>query len=381
MWKTGLPKLAPVALKLLQTYKSQKPNTNWRWGTFDQPNFKVIKIMKTLSVLVITAALTSPLFASSGHEANSAVTPPVVAVQTSKATIQSVPIYAQASGTVRSRHYAVLSPKITGEIVSTRVVTGQSVQTDEILAEISALEIQSRVQGALAAKNKAERDLQREQSLLKSNSSTSELVADLEAQLAMAEATLKEATTMLSHAQIKAPFDGVITRKYANTGDLAIQGNPLFELEDLGNLRVEANVSERVGSTLKLNTQVNIQVAGSQEPLVGTVEEIAPAADPQTRTFPIKIALDKAVDLKSGLFAKVSIPVDSVETVLVDKAAVSLWGQIERVFIVAEGKLALRIIKTGKSFGNKVEVLTGLSGNETLAIGSPAQLIDGAIVE
>ena len=312
---------------------------------------------------------------SAAHEAN-----PVNIVKTT-ATIETVDLFSEATGTVRSRNRASIAPKVTGQITEITVVPGQSITKDELLVKISALEISSKLQSAQATMDKVRRDLQREQELLESNASTPEVVNDLKDQFRIAQATVKEAETMLSYTEVRAPFDGVVTRKYANEGDLALPGHPLLEIENPESLRVEADIPEVIAIRLQVGAKIDIEVAGADSVITGAIEEIAPAADPVSRTFPVKISLPKNTGLKSGQFAKVRIPSKTIKTVLADQDAVSRWGQIERVFVVQDNHLRMHIVKTGSRYGDKVEILSGLTGGETLAIRVDQPLVDGSPIK
>ncbi len=340
--------------------------------------------LKTLRLLPLLAL--PALFSSCGggssedHSAASKHLEPV-SVETTQASRETIQLSNETTGTVRSKNRASIAPKVTGEIAEIHVITGQKVEKNELLVKISALEITSKLQSAQASVDKVRRDLKREQDLLESGASTPEMVNDLKDQLRITEAMKSEAETILSYTEIRAPFGGVITRKYANEGDLALPGNQLLEIEDLSSLRIESDVPEALGVGLEIGTEIEVYIAGIDGPLVGKVEEIAPAADPVSRTFPAKISLPNHPTLKSGQFAKVRIPTGSVEAILVNKGAISNWGQIERVFVIEDGHIHMRIVKTGTQHGAKTEILSGLKGDEKLAVRVDTPLIDGSPIQ
>jgi len=337
------------------------------------------KTLSLLPLLAIPVLLTS-CGGDNGHGHEAKHLEPI-AVEVTRATREIIPTFSETTGTVRSENRASIAPKVTGEIAEIHVVTGQDVKKDELLVKISALEITSKLQSAQASVDKVRRDLKREQDLLESGASTPEVVNDLKDQLRIAEAMMSEAKTILSYTEIRAPFDGVITRKYANEGDLALPGNPLLEIEDLTSLRVESDIPEALGTGLEIGMGIEIFIAGIEDPLDGKVSEIAPAADPMSRTFPAKITLPNNPSLKSGQFAKVRIPTGAFEGILVPLEAVSRWGQIERVFEIHEDHLMMRIVKTGIVHGDRVEVLSGLNGEEQLAIRVDSPLLDGSPIK
>jgi membrane fusion protein, multidrug efflux system len=341
--------------------------------------------MKPKSKVLFATSIATVFLASGcggGHgphgKAETALSP--VEVGVTKSELREVTLVSDITGTVRSKNRASIAPKVTGEIAEIRVVTGQPVQRDELLVKITALEISSKLQSAQASLDKVRRDLRREEELLASSASTQEVVNDLRDQLRISQAMVKEAETILSYTEIRAPFDGVITRKHANEGDLAMPGRPVLEIENLGNLRVEADIPEALIRNLTVGKTVELEISGHPAPVQGVVEEIAPAADSQSRTFPVKIGIPSDTAAQSGQFAKVRVPSRSLKVVAIDPDAVQFWGQIERVFLIEDQQLRMRIVKTGARFGDKVEILSGLVGGEVLALRKQTPLVDGAPV-
>ena len=142
----------------------------------------------------------------------------------------------------------------------------------------------------------------------------------------VAKAAVIEAETTLGYAKITAPFDGVITRKLADVGDLATPGKPLLEMEDTKSLRLEADVPEAIIEHLELGAKFNVRIASQPNELEGVVSEIAPAGDPNSRTFVVKLDLPPSAGLRAGQFGRVAIPVSETAALRVPASAV-----IERV--------------------------------------------------
>ena len=117
-------------------------------------------------------------------------------------------------------------------------------QQGELLIELSAGEISAQVQQAKAQLEQARRNLAREEKLLKKNAATPQTVKSLRDSARIAEAAYKEASTMLDYSRITAPFSGIITKKIANSGDLATPGKPLLYMEQENNLQVLTDIPE-----------------------------------------------------------------------------------------------------------------------------------------
>jgi RND family efflux transporter MFP subunit len=115
--------------------------------------------------------------------------------------------------------------------------------------------------------------------------------------------------------------------------------------------------------------------------LEGTVSEIAPTADPGSRTFLVKLDLPARGGLRAGQFGRVAMPVGQATALRVPASAVVVRGQMEIVFVVADGRAQLRLVKTGKPIGAEVEIISGLSAGEKIVADGVAGLVDGQPVE
>jgi RND family efflux transporter MFP subunit len=155
-------------------------------------------------------------------------------------------------GTVRAKTRATLEAKLAGCIAELQVIPGQAVQKGERLALLDAQEWHARLEQAAAAHEQVSRDLDRYRELLKRQAVTQAEYDAMAARFRITEAGVQEARTMLGYTEIKAPFAGMIARKWADAGDLATPGRPLIELEDPATLQLEANVPESLMPYLTL---------------------------------------------------------------------------------------------------------------------------------
>lgn len=298
-------------------------------------------------------------------------------------TVASTPIWDEEEvvGSVQAAQRAVLSAKVTGVVETIRVTPGMRVAHGDPLVTIDAREIRARLDQAVAAQEQAQKDFARAQRLLQSGSATRQEFDAATARLRTTDAGLVEAKTMLGYTEIPAPFDGVVTRKLAEVGDLASPGKPLLEVENSSLLRFEAEVPEALIGRVAMQSRVSVQVGAANAHLQGVVSEIAPSASAVSRTFLVKLDLPAAEGLRAGQFGRARIPVQERPAVLVPEAAVVRRGQLEMVFVVEGGRARLRLVKTGRVFDGGVEVLSGLSGGEVVVVEDASQLKDGARVE
>lgn len=323
--------------------------------------------------------LLSFLLASCGqHDApqHSSAAPelPSVAVDIQPAVLQPHTAAEEVVGTVRSKQRALVEAKVSGRVLEYTASPGNRVKSGDILARLDVQEIQAKVDQAQAMLDQAKRDFDRQKQLMSSNATTRQEYDAADARVKVSTAAMTEAETMLGYAKVTAPFDGVVTRKLADVGDLAMPGKPLLELESPTALRFEANLPEAILDRVKLGDKLSVRLSKSVE---GTVGEISPVADPVSRTFLVKLDLPVTEGMRTGQFGRVSVPVNETKLLLIPQAAAIKRGQMEIVFVVNNGKAALRLVKTGRSIGQSVEILSGLAEGEKVVVSDPSRLADG----
>jgi RND family efflux transporter MFP subunit len=303
---------------------------------------------------------------------------PAATVRTAEVVMRTELRRTELPGTVRAVERAALAPKVTGTIASLPIVLGQSVKRGDVLVRISANEIGARLAQAEANLAQARRDLERETGLLAKGASAAETVRSMEDRVRLMEATVAEARTMLAYTEITAPFDGVIARRLVNEGDLASPGIPLLEIENPALQRVEVEVPDGLTS-VAVGASAPVRIGELELP--GRVAEISPALDPVARTFLAKIDLPAGAAVRSGQFARVGWPAGEGQSLVVPATAVTTFGQMERVFVVANNTAVLRLVKSGARHGDDIEILAGLVAGERLVAAPSATLRDGQPVE
>jgi membrane fusion protein, multidrug efflux system len=326
----------------------------------------------------LTAALTQT-FVGCGHKSERNELPSLPAASVRAQIVESKKRVAteEVVGTVRAKLRSVIEAKVSGRIEQMLVVPGQQVKAGEVLAVIDAREVQARYDQAVALRQQAEADLKRLTTLFEQKILSQAEFDNAQAKARVAVAGVAEAETMLGYTKVTAPFAGVITRKHADVGDLASPGKALLEMEDSTALRLEADVPEAVVGKLTLGDKLPVRISALEKELEAVVSEIAPAADPGSRTFLVKLDLPSTLGLRAGQFGRVAMPVGETAALRVPAAAVVQRGQMEIVFVVNDGKAQLRLVKTGKRIGSEVEVVSGVSAGEKIVAANAAGLVDG----
>ena len=284
-------------------------------------------------------------------------------------------------GTVRPKLSASVAAKVSGTILQMLAAPGQSVKAGQLLVQIDAREIQARLDQAQALREQTQKDLDRFKKLLAENILAQQEFDATQSRFRVADATAREAEAMLGYTKVTAPFDGLITAKRADVGDLAAPGKPLLELEDPTALRLEADVPEALLDRIKLSDKLGVRVPSASLSLEATVSEISPAADPVSRTSRVKLDLLATPGLRSGQFGRVAVPVAEVSAIRAPASAIVVRGQMEIGFVVVNQHAELRLVKTGKHLGQEVEIVSGLNPGEQLVVDGATQLLDGQPLE
>ena len=141
---------------------------------------------------------------------------------------------------------------------------------------------------------------------------------------AQAQAALSQARTSLDYTRIRAPFEGVVTEKKADSGTLASPGVPIFTVEDVRRYRLEATVNENDLHYVRTGEQVSVVIdALDNAGLKGKVVQIVPAADAASRTFLVKVDLPTDTHLRSGLFGRAQFSRGERQALLIPRSAVA----------------------------------------------------------
>ncbi|MEP6885288.1 MAG: efflux RND transporter periplasmic adaptor subunit [Gammaproteobacteria bacterium] len=280
---------------------------------------------------------------------------------------------------------------------------GSSVKKGELLAEITAPEIDqelsqsvsSRAQAAASAslaKSTADRwaalrakDAVTQQDLDERMSAYHQA----EANLAAADANVRRLQKLQGFNQVAAPFDGVVTRRNVDVGDLVNAGNggtgqALFAVAQVDPLRLYVYVPQVYAQQINIGDAVTVTLAErAGQQFRGSVARTARAIDPATRTMQIEIRVpNTAGALIAGSYVQVMLPINVDKEALVVPTNVLLFRpEGTQVAVVdGRGRVHLVLVKLGTDFGTNVEVLRGLSANDRIVLNPADSLADGDVV-
>jgi RND family efflux transporter MFP subunit len=195
------------------------------------------------------------------------------------------------------------------------------------------------------------------------------------ARIEQANAEVESTRLSLGYTRVLSPIAGIVAAKPAEVGTLATPGTPLLEVEDDTRYRLEVVVEESQSGKIHLGETVRLDItARGEKGWLGRVAEIGPAADPATRSFIVKVDLPEMPRktegrqmIRSGLFGKALFATGQRRILTVPEKAVIQRGQLQEVYVVDSADIVhLRLIKTGKVYGDRVEALAGIKDGEII---------------
>ena len=327
------------------------------------------------------------------------------------AEIINQPFFYESVGTVTAKIVSTISSKLMGAVKEVFVQEGDHVKKGDRLANIDDRQVGAMLRQAEAVLAEARRaetaagasaelgiaTYTRYQNLMKDESASPQEFDEIksryqeaQARLAAAKQRVKQAEAALASAIVSAkdavivsPYDGTIRAKMVDVGDLAAPGKPLFTLETTGNYIVDLLLPEQYIHDVVVDQKVTVTVSAiNNKTFTGSVQEIFPAADATSRSFLVKVGIPADKALRSGMFARVSIPIGKAGLILIPVTAVIHSGQLTGIYIVDDTQTAkFRLIRTGKPYGEFIEVLSGLKQGDRYVSVPPPNLNNGMIVE
>jgi RND family efflux transporter MFP subunit len=354
--------------------------------------------MKTIYITLLLTIVLSATSCSDTSKKQTVAAENPIAVTVSSTTLENETPFLTASGKIEAVNSANLSTRMMGFVNKIHVNVGDNVQEGQLLVSINNAELSAKnaqvnagVTEANAAFKNSEKDYIRFKNLFAESSASQKELDDITARYEMAKARLEAAKQMknevasqFSYVNIRAPFNGVVTNKFIDEGAMASPGIPLIALEAPSNFEVTAMVPESEISQIKPDTEVVVIVKSINESIKGKITEVSTSAKNTGGQYLVKIALDKTnAAILSGMYTTVQFPVEKKSIInnqiLIPVEVLVTNGQLSGVYTVSESNTAmLRWLRLGRTFGNTVEVLSGLNANEPYIISAESKLYNGA---
>lgn len=296
-----------------------------------------------------------------------------------------------ADGQLEAVRETPITSQVSGQVILRTVREGDRVRAGQVLVRVdpraaqqNQAAIAAQLAGARAQLVAAERNLERTRELVAQKFLSPATLDRVEAEQRAAAEGVKAlaaqaagAATQTGWHTIVAPFDAVVTGVSTEVGDTALPGKPLMQLYDPSALRVAVNVPAGVAARIDAQGRPAIEIPdaapASRQPQAGALV-VVPAADPLSHTQMVRIDLPRgAAGLHPGLFARVWLQLAGdaraeATRLTVPKSALVTRGDLRAVYVVEATGVALRQVRVGRAQGDEVEILSGVSVGEKVAL-------------
>lgn len=353
--------------------------------------------MKAPATAALSLTILLPLAACGGHADRTAAEPESISAPLALAERVDAQRATELAGTVAAVKSTAVSSRVMALVTAVHVELGDSVRAGQLLVSIDPTAAQGQVaqaQGGLAqaeaALTLAERNYERFQALA-AKQAASELELDLarmqyeqaRGAVQQARGAVDAASSVAKESKVVAPFAGRISARMVEVGDLAAPGRPLAMIDSLEGRRLVVAVPESLVAAAGLRTGGSVEMTLDAQPelgrITGTVAELSPGPDPVTHSYTAKIDLP-GVPASAGAAGRAYLPVARRSAVLVPREALVESGGLTLVVVRDdEGRAQSRVVTLGETQADgRIEVLSGLSGGESVALGLASAPVAGA---
>ncbi len=357
-----------------------------------------------MNKIILTLSISLLVLTSCGGDKKEPIenNEPAIAVKVSGISADNNGEFVSASGKIEAENSANVSTRMMGYVTKVHVKVGQKVSAGQLLVSVNSADLQAKkaqveasILQATAGYNNAKKDYDRFVALFAQQSASQKELDDMTSRYEMAKAGLEGAKQMrnevmaqFSYSNITAPFSGEVTNTFVKEGDMANPGMPLVSIEGASHLQVTAMVSESDITSIQNGMNVKVLVKSTNQQLAGKVVEVSGSAKNTGGQYLVKVNLNNTGSkVLSGMFVNVQFPAankpqikkSQMGKVVVPQSALVQQGQLTGIYTIGNKNIAiLRWLRIGKTFGNQVEVLSGLSANEQYIVSADGKLYNGA---
>jgi len=296
--------------------------------------------------------------------------------------LETVNLYRQLNGEIEAVNKATVSAQTSGRVEKLYYDVDDFVAKGSILVEFTNTEqksilnqAQANASAAKIAFNQAEIDYHRIKDVyakkLVAKSQLDQSLSNrnaLQAKSIAAESAIIAAKKQLEYTVIRAPYDGILTNRYVEVGEVVNPGTAIMEGLSLSQLRVITHIPEKIIHQVKTNPTATIILNDGTEIIAKNIT-IFPYADKTTRTFKTRLDLDLTnTQLFPGMTVKVKIKVGESTRILVPISTIVTRSELTLVYVLQDEKIIPRQVKTGSRQGKRIEIISGLDINEKIII-------------
>jgi RND family efflux transporter MFP subunit len=285
-------------------------------------------------------------------------------------------------GTVEAVNEATVSAQTSGRVTEILVDLNDFVEAGQVIVRLTDKEQRSALQRAEAAlleaqarASEAAADFARIEGMFKnetvSRARMDQARANNEAAKARAEsarAGVTAAREQLDYTVVRAPYAGIVSKRHIEPGESVAPGQPLMSGLSLQQLRVNVDVPQGMVDAIREIGKASVHYGDSD--IVAESITFSPVADPASNTFRVRVSLPQTdIVLYPGMFVKVGFVVGETNRLLIPAMALLRRSELTAVYVVdGKGGIALRQVRLGHRYGDRIEILAGLEANESVAL-------------
>ena len=288
-----------------------------------------------------------------------------------------------AVGSLRSDESVIVRAEQSGRITALNFKEGQPVRLGQVLVQLDDSVARAELEQARANQKLGKAKFDRAVELKQRNFISGQAQDEAENAMRVADATVSLADAKLAKLTIKAPFSGTIGLRTASTGDYVKDGQDIVNLEKTDPIKVDFKVPEIFQSKIAVGQALSVALdALPGQAFTGKVVAVNPQLDTAGRALVLRAQMDNRTGvLKPGMFARVRLTLaDTGETVVVPEQSVAMQGEDQIMFKVIDGRAMRTKVEVGQRRDGKVEIVEGVSGNDTIVVAGWQRLRDGAAV-
>lgn len=306
-----------------------------------------------------------------------------VAVRAAKVVDENVANLFTANGTFQAEQDLNVSSEVGGQIIKIFVKEGDFVTAGQVLAQTKADRTNVQLENAKAVLENAQANLKRFESAFQTGGVTAQQLEQVRLQLKNAQANYNSVSIVSGDTSVRSKISGIVTSKNVEEGTLVNPGQALFNVVNIDNLKLKITVDEQQVSKLKVGDKVKVKPSALTEYIEGKISFIAPKSNGALK-FPVEILVanpDKK--LKAGMYATAeftSSTDNNTALVVPHKAFVGSVSQ-NKIFKIVDGKAQMVTVKSGRNFGDKVEIISGLAAGDEVVISGQINIDNGTPVK
>ncbi|MEN2284430.1 efflux RND transporter periplasmic adaptor subunit [Algoriphagus sp. SE2] len=290
-----------------------------------------------------------------------------ILITTSKARKGEFDHYVEVTGSVLSKKNVVISSETAGRILEIPVLEGMRVTKGTVLARIDAESIERSIDELENSLDLATTLFEKQERLWKQQIGTEVQYLEAKNRKEGLERNLASARTNLDKAIIRAPFSGTIETVEVRLGELVQPGMGMFQFVGESDLFIEADISESYIGVLSKGDSVDVNFPSINKDIQTKVSSVGAIINPNNRTFKVEVVLPNMPLVKPNMITVLKIlDYQSQDAVIVPSYLILSDNRGDYVFIVENGKAIKKYVERGKTFDKETEILTGLTGTETL---------------